>query len=66
MINETLLRDVQKYCADLGISEATLAVRALNNSRFFDRLRKSRERERRAVTKLRHYMAANPPREDAA
>ncbi|KGM50646.1 hypothetical protein [Pseudooceanicola atlanticus] len=60
-MTEQLIKDVEEYCDAARISPATLAVRVLNNSRYFDRLRKKLEREEDAEERLRRYMADNPP-----
>lgn len=59
---DQLLEEVRRYCAASGISASTLAVRALDNSRFFDRLERRIEREAEEARRLRAYMKSNPPR----
>lgn len=56
-----LIKDAEEYCEQAGITPATLAVRVLNNSRFFDRLMKRIQRDEESERKLRDFMAENPP-----
>ncbi|NAZ37183.1 hypothetical protein [Rubellimicrobium sp. CFH 75288] len=58
---EALIEEVRAYCAAAGIEASTLGVRALGNSRFFDRFLRRAEQEAEAAEKLRAYMAENPP-----
>lgn len=61
MITDELLAEARQYCEAKGITPSTLAVRALNNSRFFDRVERQRRLAREASEKLRAFMAENPP-----
>lgn len=60
MLDESFITEAEEYCAAAGISPSTLAVRALNNSRFFNRAARQREKANEAIERLRAYMAANP------
>jgi curli biogenesis system outer membrane secretion channel CsgG len=55
----------RRYCDEVGIELSTLAVRVLNNSRFFERLERQRERNEKAEAKLLEYISANPPKTNA-
>jgi hypothetical protein len=61
-----ILDELSTYAKQAGLSSSTVCVRALGNSRFPERhlrrLRQIAEDEAR----LRDYMAANPPKKDAA
>lgn len=61
MTEPDIIPEAEAYCAKANISVSTLAVRALQNSRYFDRLMRKRQLEAEAVAKLRAYMAAHPP-----
>jgi len=63
-----ILSEVQQYCESAGIAPSTLALRAVNNARFFDRFARRVEQDRTTVEKLRSYMRQHPPetREGAA
>lgn len=60
MVDEDFISEVEQYCADMGVSLSTLGVRALNNSRFFERAKRQQKKSAEAVTRLKAYMAANP------
>lgn len=67
--HDTLLSEVEDYCKRMNIQPSTLAVRALGNSRFFDRHARRIEKFEADKQKLRDFMAENPPShssEDAA
>lgn len=66
MKHTSILDEVNAYCARAGIQPSTLAVRALGNSRFFDRMQRRVEKAEADAEKLRAYMAENPPRADEA
>lgn len=61
MQQTSIIEEVTHYCACAGIQPATLAVRVLGNSRFFDRLKRRQEKAAQDAERLRAYMAANPP-----
>lgn len=60
MKKTNLLSDVRAYCRAAGISPSTLGVKALGNSRFFERLERKLAKADEDETKIRDYMAANP------
>jgi hypothetical protein len=68
MSTEHLLQKIRTYCEQVGISPSTLGVRAVGNSRLYERLQTRIEREAEVEAKVDAYMAANPPpaSEDAA
>jgi hypothetical protein len=57
-----IIAEVERYCANAGIAPSTLALRAIGNARFFDRLTRRREHEANAAQRIRDYMDANPPK----
>lgn len=61
MQQQSLIKLIENYCADAGIEPSTLGVRALGNSRFFDRLKRKLGKIEEDGEKLVAYMAANPP-----
>ena len=61
-----IISEAQAYCRKAGIELSTLGVRALNSSRFFDRLERKRQQADEATARLRKFMADNPPSGDAA
>lgn len=63
---QDIIDEIQAYCEAAGISPSTLGVRALGNSRYFDRLQRRIEKTAEDADRLRAYMAENPPKEDAA
>ena len=63
MITEALLVEIEDYCRRLGIKASTLGVRALGNSRYFERLERRAGRDADDAARLRAFMAANPPPE---
>ena len=63
---DEFIAEVERYCEAADIAPTTLGLRALNNARFFQRFVKRRESEGEAVSKLRSFMAANPPKKESA
>ena len=63
---QDIIEEIQAYCEAAGISPSTLGVRALGNSRYFDRLKRRLDKTAEDADRLRTYMAENPPRGDAA
>ncbi len=66
--NETPIATMQKrlervrlYCRERGIADATLASRALANSRGIERLGRKIERLEEDLSRLEQYIALNPP-----
>lgn len=60
MKNTDILKEAEEYCEAANISRSTLAVRALNNSRFFERVERQQSQLRKAKERLRKYMVQNP------
>lgn len=60
MENHTdILREVESFCLKAGIARSTLALRVMNNARFFERLERRGEADAKAVAKLRAYINAS-------
>jgi hypothetical protein len=57
-----IIPEVEQYCVSAGIAPSTLALRAIGNARFFERLNRRREHEAKAERRIREYMDANPPK----
>lgn len=66
MKQSDLLSEVRAYCEEVGISPSTLGVRALGNSRYFDRLERRIEKAEEDAQKLRAFMAEHPPQKGAS
>lgn len=64
MQQQSLIKTIEEYCASAGIEPSTLGVRALGNSRFFDRLKRKLGKIEEDGEKLLAYMAANPPEQE--
>lgn len=60
MSTEHLLEKIDTYCRAAGISPSTLGVRAVGNSRLYERLQARKERDAALVEKVEAYIAANP------
>ncbi|MDF2140837.1 hypothetical protein [Paenirhodobacter sp. CAU 1674] len=65
-MDNALLDEIRQYCERAGISPSTLGVRALGNSRFFDRLQRKADKISEDAERLRKFMENNPPPETAA
>lgn len=65
MEQNPLITEIEAYCATAGISPSTLGVRAVGNSRLFDRLKRRDEEGQRLADRVRAYMAANPASSNA-
>jgi hypothetical protein len=57
----TLLQKIEDYCRAAGISPSTLGVRAVGNSRLYERLQSRIERDAAVSAKVEAYIAENPP-----
>ncbi len=64
MEHKALIDAITDYCATAGISPSTLCVRAIGNSRFFDRLKRRAERIETDASRLQSWMAQNPPKSE--
>lgn len=62
MTNEQFITEIEAYCKDANLKPSTVCVRALGNSRFFDRLKRRTVKIEQDVNKIREYMAQNPPK----
>jgi hypothetical protein len=62
MSDQTFIRELEAYCAETGYKPGTVCVRALGDSRFYDRLVKRQDRISDKIAQLRTFMTANPPR----
>ena len=60
---DILMQEARDYCQRAGIALPTLAVRALDNRHFFDRLERRMEQEASMAERLRAYMEEHPPQE---
>ena len=56
-----IISEAKAYCRQAGIELSTLGVRALNSSRYFERLERKREQADASAAKLRQFMQENPP-----
>ena len=65
MEHTDILAEATLYCERTGISPSTLALRALGNGRFFDRLGRKVEKAGNDAETLRRYMADNPEKTKA-
>jgi hypothetical protein len=67
MTHETLLDELNDYCARVGLKSSTVCVRALNDSRYPARHLRRVDAMARDAERLRKFMRENPPKsEDAA
>ncbi|WP_116082063.1 hypothetical protein [Tropicimonas sp. IMCC34011] len=60
MNTHDLLSRIDAYLSQTGMSEATLGLRALNNSRYVARLRARAEKDAEAHRDLLKFMQENP------
>jgi hypothetical protein len=60
MKKDTLLDEINRYCAQAGISPSSLGLWALGNSRFVARELRRIEKHKEDAAKLRAYMRDNP------
>ncbi|WP_273688426.1 hypothetical protein [Ketogulonicigenium vulgare] len=65
-MEKSFIEEVQDYCRATGISPSTLGVRALGNSRFFERLQRKIGKVEDDAARVRDHMAANPPQQSEA
>jgi hypothetical protein len=65
MSKPNIITEAERYCETAQISLSTLALRVLNNSRYFDRLVRRAEKEREDAARLRSYMEENPVQQAA-
>jgi hypothetical protein len=63
---DTLLNDIERFCADHKLSEWQFGELALNDRHFIRQLREEREPRRRTVERVRAFMGAYSPTQAAA
>lgn len=61
---DDILTEIDEHATATGLSPRTICVRALGNSRFYEREMRRNELRDEAAKKLRAYMADNPPPEN--
>lgn len=59
-----LVARARQYSKEAGISLATLATRAVNDGKLFDRLKDGKSITFATAEKLSQYMATHPPAEE--
>lgn len=62
----TIIADLDAYCAQTGMKQTTVCQNALGNARLYDRMKRRIDQYAADAQKLRAYMSANPPKSDAA
>jgi hypothetical protein len=62
MEHDALINKISSYCKTAGISPSTLCVKAIGNSRFFDRLKRRKDRQETDAARLVQWMDLNPPK----
>lgn len=60
---ESIIAEIEDYSRHTGWEPSTICIRALNNSRWYKRMVKSRRYPAPQAEKLRQYMKDNPPPE---
>lgn len=60
MTYNSILNELDEYCAAAGLKPSTVCVRALNDSRYVTRHNRRIEVLERDAQKIRDYIAANP------
>jgi len=61
-----LLREIEVFCSEAGIAEATLGTRAAKDGKFVKRLREGAGVTVATVERVRAYMAAERQKASAA
>lgn len=64
MTYQTILEEIEEYCALAGLKPSTVCVRALNDSRYVQRHQRRLEVLERDAEKIRDFIRANPPADD--
>lgn len=60
----TIIAELDAYCAQVGMKQSTVCQNALGNARLYDRMKRRIDQYAADAQKLRAYMAANPPASD--
>jgi putative IMPACT (imprinted ancient) family translation regulator len=63
---DTLLSEIEKFCATHRLSEWQFGEMALNDRHFIRQLRDDREPRRKTVERVREFMATYRPAQAAA
>lgn len=61
MDRQSIIREIERYSSQTALSPATITVRAVGNSRLYDRLTSGGDCTTRIAAKLIAYMEQNPP-----
>lgn len=62
----TIIAELDAYCAQVGMKQTTVCQNALGNARLYDRMKRRIDQYAVDAEKLRAYMAANPPQTKGA
>jgi len=65
MTQNTFIREIEAYCLEANQKPSTVCVRAIGNSRFYERLIRRGQKIEEDMAAIRAYMRANPPRQKA-
>ena len=65
-LKRQLLLQAEEYCGRRGISEARLGFLAVNDGKFFTRIRAGGQFTDATFERFRKFFAENPPSADAA
>jgi hypothetical protein len=57
----TIIAELDAYCAKVGMKQSTVCQNALGNARLYERMKRRIDQYAADAQKLRAYMAANPP-----
>lgn len=58
-----IIADLDAYCAETGLSPATVCNRATNNARLYDRMKLRADKLDEDIAALRAFMESNPPKQ---
>lgn len=61
-----IIAELDAYCAETGLSPATVCNHATNNARLYDRMKMRADKLDADIAALRAFMEANPPKREAA
>lgn len=56
-----LLADIDKFCADAGMSRSAFGDKAMNDPKFVFDLEAGRELRRKSIRRVQEFMAATRP-----
>lgn len=62
----TIIAELDAYCAQVGMKQSTVCQNALGNARLYERMKRRIDQYAADAQKLRAYMAENPPKAGAA